>query len=736
LLLGRTLRAAALLVTLALAPAASLRGGAASAQSDPAGDPGADRETEEEIEKLDLQALLETPIDVWTATKTVQRTHDAPAVITTITREQIAVLGYRSIAELLGHVLGFYIVDDHVTPNVAVRGSSGGLYSDSSIIKVMIDGHSIAFSPTGGNWLGPELIPLQAVERVEIIRGPASALYGADAFLGVVNIKTRDGKGINGGAGSVAAGMSGRNLASDFDLALGGGRGPIDFMVSYRRHQTDLSGLALPASSPAPSIPAYNAGASRARGLDQGSQTALGRVTLRLRPGSEVGLFSYYSSMERGAEFASLYQLANGYDQRNTFFENRVSQWQMRHGLHAEHEVSQRLRLALRGQYFEGRPRKSNRLEVGSDFHYVRRSFHFRGTDVDAHAVWTPVPVVRLVMGGSLMVDDERLPSRIGIAKQPFTDLRAGEILEGVSVRQGRKMFVNSGAYLQGTWDLFDQRLGLTGGLRYDRHNIYGDRLSERVGLVASPRPDLHAKLLYGSAFKAPSPLLLYSVPSAPGDVLGNAELAPQRVRTAEAQLVHEPWPSLTLSTGLAYSLLEDKTEFIQQSINKVARNVARATTLSWESMATARPSEWLNAQASFELQRTRQRTGQGDHVGEVIGSAGSIYPHFMVHASVVVQPPRFPLRLATLLSVIGPRPASGTNVLLAAGAYTLPTYALLQGKLSTRGFKLLREGAQELSFALSGTNLLGATGPAPGFSGVDYPLAPRTWFLEMNLLL
>ena len=56
---------------------------------------------------------------------------------------------------------------------------------------MLIDGHSVAFHSTGGNWLGPELVPLSAIERIEIVRGPASALFGADAFLGVINIKTR-----------------------------------------------------------------------------------------------------------------------------------------------------------------------------------------------------------------------------------------------------------------------------------------------------------------------------------------------------------------------------------------------------------------------------------------------------------------------------------------------------------------------------------------------------------------
>src|SRR3954451_21393497 len=107
--------------------------------------------------------------------------------------------------------------------------------------------------------------------------------------------------------------------------------------------------------------------------------------------------------------------------------------------------------------------------------------------------------------------------------------------------------------------------MSLTGGLRYDQHNIYGHKLSGRVGLVSSPRENLHVKLLQGSAFKAPSPLLLYAVPSAAGDVIGNPRLKPQRVDTFEAQMVWEPWSRLSISTDVAYNLLRDKTEFIQQ---------------------------------------------------------------------------------------------------------------------------------------------------------------------------
>ncbi len=682
-----------------------------------------------DIEEVDLASLLSTPEEVWTATKTEQKNYEAPAIITTVTREQIGVWGYRSISEVLSHLLGFYVVDDHTSPNLAVRGISGGLYADSSIVKVLIDGHSVAFHATGGNWLGPELIPLSAVERIEVVRGPASALFGADAFLGVINIKTRSGKSLTGANAWIAGGRAGSKLATDIDVSAGFEKNDLDVVVALRRSSQDLSGLTLPDSSPAPSLPASRAGSREAEGLDQTSTSALARITYRPRPGTELGVFGYYSALSRGEEFGSLFQLAG----------NRVSLSQLRAGLFWEQTLSPTLRLSFKGQGFQGRPGKDNRLEVGSEFYYVRRDFSFRGADVDGQIEWTPARTegkVRLVAGASAFLDDEKLPSRIGIAKQETDTVAAGGVIDAISIYQGHKTFFNSGAYLQGMWKAIDEYLSLTGGLRFDQHNVYGNRLSERVGLVSSPLENLHAKLLYGSAFKAPSPTLLHAVPSAIGDVVGNPQLKPQYVRTVELQLSWEPTEFLSLSTNGVYNVLSDKTEFVQQGINKVARNVARAATVSWETMAELTYRSILRTHLSIEAQSTVRDTGQDGYSAEVVGTAGGIYPTLMVHGGVAAQPTGLPLRATAQASFIGQRRASDTNILLNGGPYTLPSYVLLEAGLATTRFDLFGLERHEISFALTGKNLLGAKGPTPGFSGVDYPLYPRSFFLQMNLSL
>src|SRR5690606_13337751 len=126
--------------------------------------------------------------------------------------------------ELLQRVVGFYVQDDHVLPNVAVRGITGGLRAESGLLKVMVDGVPISFRPTGGNWLGAELIPMSAVERVEIIRGPTSTVYGADAFLATINVITREGNRVNGGEVWTTGNYTG-GIGGGLELTMGGQHG-------------------------------------------------------------------------------------------------------------------------------------------------------------------------------------------------------------------------------------------------------------------------------------------------------------------------------------------------------------------------------------------------------------------------------------------------------------------------------------------------------------------------------
>jgi hypothetical protein len=132
-----------------------------------------------------------------------------------------------------------------------------------------------------------------------------------------------------------------------------------------------------------------------------------------------------------------------------------------------------------------------------------------------------------------------------------------------------------------------------------------------------------------------------------------------------------------------------------------------------------------IRAHASFEAQRTLRRTGEPGFAGEVVGSAGGGYPTMMVHSGVVVQPPGLPLRGSAQASYIGRRRASDINILLNGGSYTLPGYVLLEAGLSTLSFDLLGSARHGVSFALTGKNLLNATGPTAWFLRRGLPHQP-----------
>src|SRR5512140_3743777 len=91
----------------------------------------------QELRSLDLEALLQ--YTVVTATKSELKEDEAPAITTVVTREEIQRWGYQSVEEVLHHVAGVYVVNDHIIPNLAVRGIAGGLRSESGLVKVMID---------------------------------------------------------------------------------------------------------------------------------------------------------------------------------------------------------------------------------------------------------------------------------------------------------------------------------------------------------------------------------------------------------------------------------------------------------------------------------------------------------------------------------------------------------------------------------------------------------------------
>src|SRR5207249_11435642 len=140
-------------------------------------------------------------------------------------------------------VPGLYVINDLVQPQVGVRGVTGGFSAGTRIVKIMINGVPVSFRPELNAFIGPEFIPMEVVERVEIAKGPLSALYGANAFLATVNVITREPSSVSTEAAARYTNFGGSGFGFSSMIGYGGKRGTM--LVGFTRDTIDRSGLAV-----------------------------------------------------------------------------------------------------------------------------------------------------------------------------------------------------------------------------------------------------------------------------------------------------------------------------------------------------------------------------------------------------------------------------------------------------------------------------------------------------------
>lgn len=144
--------------------------------------------TIEDLYKYSLDELL--TLKVSSATKFEEPIKDIPHSIEIITKEEIETFGYRTLAEALQHVIGFYMVDDYTfyQENFGIRGFFRDEWNQN--IVFLVNGVRQRSMYDNNNKLSYINVPVQSIERIEVIKGAAAVTYGSGAFMGVVNIIT------------------------------------------------------------------------------------------------------------------------------------------------------------------------------------------------------------------------------------------------------------------------------------------------------------------------------------------------------------------------------------------------------------------------------------------------------------------------------------------------------------------------------------------------------------------
>jgi len=501
-------------------------------------------------------ALVRNP-EVSIATGQKQSASIAPAVTSVITAQDIEAMGARTLEEALRSVPGLQVTfyPHMYLPMYVARGLFSGHNPEMLVMINNVPIKAINTGNAGHAWGG---MPVANIARVEVIRGPGSAVYGANAFSGVINIITKtaadvvsNGVGLRLGSYDTYEGwlqygkrqgdwevatsfefldsngfdgilesdgqtfldrQDGTSISNapgpvhtekhnyDFSLNLGYQGWHLHTLSQYRELGHGAAGVLPPPEGPI------------AKGDEHRLIVDLSRQW-QINPKWELrGQWSYY----RRQFDTGLYMISPPGADKGAYPEGMFMRW-------TDDQINQQGEVSA---FYHGFRGHSLRLGVG----YVREDLQHYGwfANVGINAEGNPIPP------GSPVLD--------------LTDTVASVF--SPTIRDNRF------AYLQDSWN-FAANWSLTSGIRYDHYSDFGNTVNPRLALVHQFNQQFTGKLLYGSAFRAPSLEELYikNVPT----IRGNPNSQPETIKTWEFAVNYRASDNFNLNTNIFTYRASDK---------------------------------------------------------------------------------------------------------------------------------------------------------------------------------
>ena len=499
---------------------------------------------------------------------------EAPASVTVITEEDIWRRGYRTLAEVLADVRGFYVSYDRAYQFVGVRGISiPGDYNTRFLM--MINGHSLTENIyDSAGYFGQDFgLDLDLIKRIEIVRGPSSALYGSNGMLATINIVTKSPVELQAFRISAETGSFGERKA-EISASQYLGRGA-NLLVSASVFNNTGQSLFFPEFA----SPATNNGWAVNLDAERGYHTFANLIW------HDWSFLAYFNDREKQVPTA---WYGADFNQRGTYVNDGRGFFESSY----EHDIGAEGKLRWRIYYdkyrYQGRYEYSSNGTptdqrdgaagdwLGTQLTYRFRVRHLGDLTVGAEANW---------------------------------DLRALQIYYQVSPVYENLMHIDrlnrSGAgFVQQEWDL-SQRLKLYLGGRLDDSRFEGPSLSPRIALVYQPSPASALKLLYGRAFSNPN-AFEQSYDDGVSQI-PNPHLRPEHMDTLEMAIEKQVRRRLALSANVYRYWLNDLivaipiTDQIQQY-----QNITRMISNGLEVEAKGQLAPWLKADASLALESSK----------------------------------------------------------------------------------------------------------------------------------
>ena len=521
-----------------------------------------------------LQDLLQVPVSG--ASKFEQPTSEAPASVSIVTSQTIKLFGYRTLADILRAQRGFYVTDDRNYRYAGVRGF-GRSGDFNTRLLVLVDGHRINDNTYDSVYIGEDFIlDLDLVERVEIIRGPASSLYGNNAFFGVVNVITRHGKGLKGVelAGSTGGFATHKGRISygtrfDNDLAL-------SLSGSYLDSAGDRS-LYYPTFDD----PTTNNGV--ARNLDgerSGSLFATASWHDWTLQGAYVNRRKDIPTASYDVDFNTKPNFTN--DSRayaNLKYEHAFTDdWWLQARLYFDHYA-----YYGKGAYTEAPdPRIVNRDEAYNNS---------AGTELQLSKA---VGVNHLLIGGASLQYNRVGFNNYDIAPyNSYVDFRDNALHWSV--------------FLQDEYTILPELI-LNAGLRYDHYEAFQSELNPRLALIYTPLAQSTIKLIFGQAFRAPNNYERYYSSTDLG-LKGNPNLKPETIRTYELIYEQQLLANYRLTLSGYYTKISDMIRATADTVDPTLAtfdNISSVSVLGAEAELEAKWSNGFSGRLSYSYQKTQ----------------------------------------------------------------------------------------------------------------------------------
>jgi outer membrane receptor protein involved in Fe transport len=506
-------------------------------------------------------------VSVVTPTLNAQMSDQVPATVKVVSREQIKIRGYRNLAEVLND-LPNVTIQDKSDPQHYNRVSIRGVSRQDRFV-ILLDGIKIS-SPTNEPLPILENFPIYLAKQIEVVYGPGSALYGADAMAGVINIitdKPPNSESIvataSGGTHrySNASVIYNKKLDHEVNLAIGG-QYTYDAQPDFSKIYKDQY-----------AITSHKTGVFN---TVYGPMTPTQRVTPTFE--APVKAYNFYSSIDKGGfnlkvlhhyisvPSSTTLSPNNAVYNKNVFYGQGVTTGSSSYSIEAG---KLRSITTLIGSFYKVNPQSNFRNLYGNMKHGYKYSTGsmMKGEEQLHFTVSKKINVV----GGVTLELFESVPKTPELESPIGKDGAVSGILlnstsknnpNGIEARFFPISYENFGSYLQVQYFPI-AKISLTGGVRYDNNSRFGSTINPRIGSVFHLFKNTTIKALYGTAYWAPSPMVTF-------ETYGSFYTVDEGT-TYRSSYWHLPNPDLKPMTSQTFEFsFEQKYRFIQQQISRL----------------------------------------------------------------------------------------------------------------------------------------------------------------------